>query len=361
VGLFPVHQARNFEIRSDLAEMKVQKKSKETPMESFSVNQKEDYSKLTTFWFNGHSLKMTRDNFLAVFRKMTQLQELQLQYCDIRGTFDIGVLEQMQKLTSFHAVGNFIDTLVNTANHSLPSLKYMDLSWNKLGVLDIETFKTFPGLAEIILNSNRLVKINDFALVPKLLPQIQNISLKQNDLLCSDIVEFEKIGPFWYTQEHWSKEHVENYCRGWKNMVQGLACCYRGEIQQLIGVYAADTITSLRDSLAELLHKANFDFSEIEDTLQQQWQTIGNIQGEISRLGDLNNTGLIMDSLKNISQAVPAVNKEFNEHKDIQTDVTNKQLDAIVHYCESVSKMEKREIVSVSQKLYDIQNFVEET
>ena len=103
---------------------------------------------------------------------------------------EIGLFVEMERLESLILRNTGITKIEYGTFSNLKSLVILDLSYNKLSDLDVNMLLVFSNLKSLYLSGNQIVTINSFDIMKSVLPNLEEISIEQNNWNCLFLSQF---------------------------------------------------------------------------------------------------------------------------------------------------------------------------
>lgn len=160
-------------------------------------------------YVNDELLMEARDALSAPFLKVVGMEKLRERQSNLKFTEDItichstinqaGNLPALDSLRSLCLQSSCIANwkVVNEIVKQIPSLRTLDLSYNRLIMPEVEDEEElkFDNLESLIVNSCGLSNWNDVLVLAKMCPNLQEFSVKQNEIksLCDSASALDKI------------------------------------------------------------------------------------------------------------------------------------------------------------------------
>lgn len=94
-------------------------------------------------------------------------------------TLDVDVFSNLPNL-EFLSVGNLIETIPTLQN--VPNLKFLSMSHNRVRSVSVDQFRNMPNLTNLVLNNNRIETINFSMGDEKVLSNLEELSLNNNNI-----------------------------------------------------------------------------------------------------------------------------------------------------------------------------------
>jgi hypothetical protein len=146
------------------------------------LNTTADYTKVRVVILTRNQLQMPD---LVVLDRLSNLKKLIVARNEISGVFDLALLVNLSHLGKFCAFHNRITGLENTKGKGRKSrLKLLNLAKNDISYFDAKVFRGFHRLSSLLLNHNKIYKIDGSKRMKIFMPKLSLLTLHSNPLLC---------------------------------------------------------------------------------------------------------------------------------------------------------------------------------
>lgn len=173
----------------------------------------QNYNTTTTFTLKHSILEVTE---LYKLNALIYVYIIDVSYNSMCCNFSFKTLINCQKLREIHLSHNNFKTIHSnlTDFEMYPLLRKINLSYNNITYISINTFKYMPELRHISLVRNKLTRIDGFSTAQDVIPKIKLMSINGNHFTCRKLIDMLLFGNTtrlqfqWYEQSYYVDECV---------------------------------------------------------------------------------------------------------------------------------------------------------